>query len=180
MDAGWGIRNPTRRAPLLLAIFLFFTLPAFARSWYISDFSDNILIQSDGSALIRERITLVFEGEWHGIHRTIPVDYPGPGGTTYRLFFKVQSVTDGAGHKLKYESQTQNGNRDLKIFIPGAVDTTRTVEIAYLVRNGIRYFDDHDEFYWNVTGNDWPVPIDHVTATVTLPSAAAGSLRAQA
>jgi uncharacterized membrane protein len=31
-----------------------------------------------------------------------------------------------------------------------------------------------------VTGNDWPVPIDHAEATVRFPDAAAGSLRAQA
>src|SRR5258708_25157478 len=28
--------------------------------------------------------------------------------------------------------------------------------------------------YWNVTGNDWPVPIDHASAFVTLPENAAG------
>ncbi len=170
----------TRRRCFACVLILFFAVPSFARSWRIANFNDVISIGGDGSALIYERITLVFDGEWHGIHRIIPVNYPGPNGTNYTLFFKVQSVTDGEGHKLNYESSDENGNRDLKIYIPGALDTTRTVEIAYLVRNGIRYFDDHDEFYWNVTGNDWPVPIDHVTATVTLPSAAAGSLRAQA
>ena len=42
------------------------------------------------------------------------------------------------------------------------MDTTRTVEITYSVKNAIRWFDDHDELYWNVTGNDWPVPIDQL------------------
>jgi uncharacterized membrane protein len=96
------------------------------------------------------------------------------------LFLDIVSVTDGAGQKLKYDSKTSGGYRDLKIYIPGAVDTTRAVEISYLVRNGIRFFEDHDEFYWNVTGNDWPVPIDHAEAHVYLPKAAAGRLRAQA
>ena len=129
---------------------------------------------------MKERIDLVFIGQWHGIHRTIPVEYPGPRGTNYTLFLDVTAVTDGAGQKLKYESKTSGGYRDLKIYIPDAVDTTRTVEITYIVRNGIRYFEDHDEFYWNVTGNDWPVPIDHAEAHVYLPKKAAGSLRAQA
>ena len=97
-------------------------------------------VGEDGSAVVKERITLVFIGEWHGIHRTIPIEYPGPRGTNYTLFLNVTSVTDGDGQKLKYESSTSNGFRDLKIYIPDAVDTTRTVEISYIVRNGIRYF----------------------------------------
>lgn len=128
---------------------------------------------------MRERIALVFVGEWHGIHRTIPIEYPGPDGTNYELFVDVQSVTENGG-KLKYESSRSNGNRDLKIYIPNAVDTSKTVEITYLVRNGIRFFKDYDEFYWNVTGNDWPVPIEHASATVRFPDNASGSLRVQA
>jgi hypothetical protein len=163
-----------------IAIFLCASAPLFAKSWHVSDFNDNIVVSEDGSATVQERITLDFRGEWHGIHRFIPVEYPGPNGTNYTLFLTVTSVTDGSGNKLKYDSSTSNGYRDLKIYIPGAVDTSRMVEIDYSVRNGTRFFEDHDEFYWNVTGNDWPVPIDHATAVVSFPNSAAGSLRAQA
>ncbi len=168
----------------LFSLFLFClfgpTVPLSAQSWRIADFQDVISISSDGSTLVKERISLVFIGQWHGIHRTIPIDYPGPQGTNYTLFLDIKSVTDGAGQKLKYESTTSGGYRNLKIYIPNAVDASRTVEIDYVVRNGIRYFEGHDEFYWNITGNDWPVPIDHVAAEVFLPTNAAGSLRAQA
>jgi hypothetical protein len=165
----------------VLAVLLYtFTAAAAEKSWRIAEFHDNIAVEKDGSAVVRERIVLVFVGEWHGIHRTIPTEYPGPDGTNYELFVDVQSVTDGSGSKLKYESSRTRGDRDLKIYIPGAVDATKTLEITYLVRNGTRFFKDYDEFYWNVTGNDWPVPIDHATATVRFPEAAAGSLRAQA
>src|SRR5271157_1430757 len=165
---------------LLFAAILFLTTPLAAKSWRISNFQDTITINPDGTALVRERITLVFVGEWHGIHRTIPIEYPGPGGTNYKLYLYVASVVDGEGGPLKYESSTSNGTRDLKIYIPGAADTTKTVEIIYSVRDGMRFFDSHDEFYWNVTGNDWPVPIDHAAATVRFPDNAAGVLRAQA
>jgi hypothetical protein len=169
------------RSKLLLPICLtILTAPLFAQSWRIADFQDSILISEDGSAVVKERISLVFIGQWHGIHRTIPVEYPGPRGTNYTLFLDITSITDAAGQKLKYDSTTSSGYRNLKIYIPDAVDASRTVEISYIVRNGIRYFEDHDEFYWNVTGNDWPVPIDHAEAHVYLPKKAAGTLRAQA
>ena len=169
-----------RNALGLAALACLLGAPAFARSWRISNFQDEITVKEDGSALVNETITLVFEGEWHGIHRTIPIEYPGPNGTNYELFVDVASVTDGSGLKLKYDSSTSGAYRDLKIYIPDADDATRTVDIAYRVRNGTRFFDQYDEFYWNVTGNDWPVPIDQAAAIVHFPSAAAGSLRAQA
>jgi hypothetical protein len=175
------LKIPRAIAPVLLVLLVsVFTGVAQAKSWRVADFQDSITVSVDGSAVVTERITLVFEGEWHGIHRTIPIEYPGPNGTNYELFLAVTSITDGSGGKLKYDSSTKDGFRDLKIYIPDAVDATRMVEIAYQVRNGTRFFDSHDEFYWNVTGNDWPVPIDHASATVRFPMFAAGSLRAQA
>ncbi len=165
---------------LLLAWLLVLATPLFARSWRVTDFEDTISVGADGSAAVEERIALEFRGEWHGIHRFIPVEYPGPHGTNYTLFLNVISVTDDHANPLRYESSLSHGYRDLKIYIPEAVDSTRTLAIHYLVRNAIRFFEDHDEFYWNVTGNDWPVPIDHASALITFPPAAAGSLRVQA
>jgi uncharacterized membrane protein len=178
-----GIKQKRSRpaaALLLAAILAFAAAPAAAKSWRISDFQGTITVNDDGSALVKESITLVFVGDWHGIHRTIPIEYPGPDGANYQLFIDIKSITDENGAKLKYDSSSSGAARDLKIYIPNAVDVTRTVDIAYRVRNATRFFDQYDEFYWNVTGNDWPVPIDRATATVHLPDSASGSLRAQA
>ena len=177
-----GIKQKRSRpaAALLLATILTFAAPAAAKSWRISNFQGTITVNDDGSALVKETITLVFVDQWHGIHRTIPIEYPGPDGTNYQLFIDIKSITDENGAKLKYDSSSSGAARDLKIYIPNAVDATRTVDIAYRVRNATRFFDQYDEFYWNVTGNDWPVPIDRAAATVHLPASASGSLRAQA
>jgi Predicted membrane protein (DUF2207) len=180
MNVGFSPRGRTFHAALVLAIILAVALPAAAKSWRVSNFQDTITVNADGSALVNETITLKFVGEWHGIHRTIPIEYPGPNGTNYQLFVTITSVTDENGGKLKYDSSTSGAFRDLKIYIPDAVDATRTVEIAYRVRNGTRFFDGYDEFYWNVTGNDWPVPVDHAAASVRFPASASESLRAQA
>src|SRR6202041_2144851 len=177
-----GAHTTRRLLVLSLLLLLAATSPAGAEShsWRVTDFKDTISVASDGTALVSEKITLAFAGEWHGIHRTIPVEYPGPPGTNYTLFLKILSVTDENGGKLKYDSSKSGNYRDLKIYIPDAADATRVVNIDYSVRNGVRFFDSYDEFYWNVTGNEWPVPIDHASAFVTLPENTAGGLRAQA
>src|ERR1700749_718957 len=90
-------RNPQairRLAVLSVLLVLALSSTAQAKSWRITDFRDTISIAADGTALVSEKITLSFVGEWHGIHRTIPVEYPGPQGTNYTLFLKVISVTD--------------------------------------------------------------------------------------
>jgi len=182
-----GAYTNRRLLVVLLLFALAATTSAQSRNWRVTDFQDTISIAPNGTALVSEKITLAFVGEWHGIHRTIPVEYPGPQGTNYTLFLKIIGVTDESGNKLKYDSSKSGAYRNLKIYLPGAVDTTRIVNIDYSVRNGVRFFDSsgeiagesYSEFYWNVTGNDWPVPIDHASAFVTLPANAAGGLRAQ-
>jgi hypothetical protein len=174
--------NRKRGWALSIAIALLFVLPGHAqqRSWHISDFSADIDAHKDGSADVDERISLVFIGQFHGIHRYIPVDYPGPDGSNYSLFLKVRSVTDEEGQKLKYTTAKQHGYLVLTIYIPGAVDTRKRVHIVYFVRDAVKFFPGHDEFYWNVTGNGWPVAIDAASATIHFPPEAAGQLRAQA
>ena len=100
----------------------------------------------------------------------------------------MDSVTGEDGQKISFEQssrteRTSSGDVHeflvLKIFAGGA-DTETTVRIAYRAANAVRFFKDHDEFYWNVTGNDWKVPIDEASASVALPGAAAGQFKAQA
>lgn len=165
---------------MLLFLLCAIAAPGFARSYRIADFSSNITVSKDGSCVISEHITFVFEGTYHGVYRYIPISEVGPAGTNYTVFTKILSIKDDAGNALEYKQKTQNNNLVLTIYIPGAVDTTKTVVIEYLVRNGTRFFEDHDEFYYNVTGTQWPVPIDHAGAAVIFPADVNTGLRAQA
>ena len=165
---------------LALVLLLVFSLPALARSYRVTKFESTIHVDEDGSARIQEQITFAFSGVYQGVYRTIPVDYPGPAGSNYTLFIKIDQVTDDGGNKLKYEKSTSNGTLKLKIYLPGAADSEKTVSIEYSTPNATRFFVDHDEFYWNVTGNDWPVPIGHASAIVYFPAEATDKLRAQA
>jgi hypothetical protein len=46
--------------------------------------------------------------------------------------------------------------------------------LHYRVLDAIRFFEDHDELYWSVTGNDWEVPIEFASAHLGLPAGVTG------
>ena len=46
-------------------------------------------------------------------------------------------------------------------------------QIRYRTTRQLGFFADHDELYWNVTGNGWDFAIDHASAAVSLPDAVA-------
>src|SRR5579862_9220397 len=107
---------------LRLAVILLVTIPAFANESHITRLVINITVGQDGGMAVREYLIIEFKGNYHGIYRDIPIEYPGPHGTNYELFLNITGVTDGQGQKLRYESKVQNGNRHLKIYIPNASD----------------------------------------------------------
>jgi len=167
-------------AVLALLALLCAACPAgWARSLRVAKFTSSIHVEEDGSARVTEQITYVFTGQWQGIYRNIPVEYPGPSGSNYTLFLKLDSVTDEKGNKLKYEKKTQDGYFKLKVYLPDAVDAFRTVNIEYTASNATRFLEDQDEFYWNVTGNDTPVPIESASAVLYFPPNTSGALQAQ-
>jgi uncharacterized membrane protein len=163
------------RRLLGLALFLAVGVTLRAdRTLVIERFDATIDVSPDGSIVVEETIVPRFTGSWNGIFRTIPVEYRTPQELNYTLRLVVESVTDAAGQRLKYESSRERHYRKLKIWVPGAVDTTRTVKLRYRVSNGLRFFDEHDELYWNVTGDEWEVPIESASALVRLPPGVSG------
>lgn len=163
------------RLALACGLVLMLAAPARAqRSLVIEDFTATIAIGTDGAIEVTETIRPRFTGSWNGLYRTIPVRYKTPQGLDYRLKLDVHDVSDGSGRALRYESSRERHYRKLKIWVPDAVDATRTVVLRYRVDNGLRFFEDHDELYWNVTGDEWEVPIEQAHAYISLPAAAEG------
>ena len=83
-------------------------------------------------------------------------------------------MTDGSGAALRFDSKRERHYRKLKIWLPGAQDAVKTVVVRYRVRNGLKFFEEHDELYWNVTGDEWEVPIERARAVVRLPAGVEG------
>jgi uncharacterized membrane protein len=164
----------TRRL-LSLSLFLLIAATVRADRTLVIERLDAVIeVAPDGSIAVEETIEPRFTGSWNGIFRTIPVQYRTPQGLNYTLRLDIEAVTDAEGQKLKYESSRERHYRKLKIWVPGAVDATRTVKLRYRVSNALRFFDEHDELYWNVTGDEWEVPIESASAHVRLPPGASG------
>ena len=169
-----------RGAPLCLAFacvafaFVFSAASASARTLRIREFHAELDVLPDSSLDVTETIHVEFNGAWQGIYRTIPVEYAGPGGFNYSLFLADISATDSDGSPLRIDKQRRGGNLQLKIFGPAADGTSREISLHYRVRNGLRFFEDHDELYWNVTGNSWDVPLESASAHVILPAGVTG------
>lgn len=153
------------------------------RSWRIESFHADIRVLESGSIEVTETIRPRFEGTYNGIYRTIPVEYRA-NGFRYKLYVSVEAVTDAEGNPLRHETERDGDYLKTKIWVPGAVDAARTVRLTYGVTNALRFFEAdegadgiveaYDELYWNVTGTEWPVPIDAAGATVRLPQTTTG------
>jgi len=156
---------------VLFSLFLF--SPALAlstRELRIENFQSETIVMADGTIDVTENIQAHFVGgPWHGLYRTIPVEYVTPQGLNYSLFLDVKRISDGSGRALKYETSRVRHYRKLKIYVPDADNSTQTISIEYVVSDALRFFDDHDELYWNVTGDEWDIPIQAASARIILP-----------
>lgn len=166
----------TPAARIVIAFLLAFS---FARSAAaaeeIRNFHVLIEVGADGTLAVTETIEINVEGRQilRGIYRDIPLRYEDANGRTREVGLDVQSVTRD-GNSEPYAIERSSGVLRIRIgnanvFLPHGVHTYR---IAYETTRQIRYFEDHDELYWNVTGNGWDFPILRASAEVRLPSGA--------
>lgn len=155
----------------LFCCFAFIAKPAAAAE-EILRFHSDLRIQKDSTLLVTERITVRAEGKKikRGIYRDFPIRYENPDGSFFRIGFKILSVTrDGVAEPYHVRS-TKNGRRiyigDKDVAIAHGI---HRYEISYLTLGVVRFYDDFDELYWNVTGNDWDFPISDASAALYLP-----------
>ena len=174
MTQAVAITRRTRAISLLLLLACLVALPAAARQYSVKDFNEQVTINANGTVEVTEIIEFRFVGSYQGVYRTIPVEYTTQQGLNYTLLLEPISVTDDSNNALKYEQSRQGRYIKFKIFVPGAVDATRTVTLRYRLLDAISFFEDHDELYWNVTGDQWPVPIESSSAHIELPYGTTG------
>ena len=137
----------------------------------ILSFHSQIGVRQDGSADVTETITVRAEGNKirHGIYRTLPVSYQDPHGDNRKASVEVLTLLRDDAREDFHTSESDNSVRiyfgnSTQVLAPGVYKYT----FRYRFSPATRFFDDHDELYWNVTGNGWGFAIDKSSATVLL------------
>jgi uncharacterized membrane protein len=171
-SAEFGIEKKLRR--LFVIVFLnlsliLFISPAFAQYFTIDTYHADITISEDSSFIVKETIVVTFHQPRHGIYREIPFEYRDEIGKILRTPTKILSVTDASGKGWTYKVSRKGPILYIRIGDPKRfVRDRQTYIISYQVENAILFLEDHDELYWNVTGNNWKAPIQEASANVAL------------
>lgn len=163
---------------LLFLTSLLTTPPVLAQAtstdtgWVITDFNSQIYISPQTLVTIEETISVDFGTlVKHGIYRTIPIKYTTKSGNQLNIRPKAITVTNPDGLSIPFTISYPDDNIQLKIGDPDkTVSGAQTYHIHYQVVQVITKPNESAELYWNVTGNNWPVPILKATSTLTAPS----------
>lgn len=161
----------------LVTLFFLLIFPTVAAgqvpSEAIQEFRSEIRINKNATIDVFEYIRYDFGlTPRHGIFREIPYMKKNKEGKRFVLEFEVKGVANEKGQSYPYEvsKNPETGILRLKIGDPDKTITgINTYIIGYHIAGALTYFSDHDELYWNVTGNDWTVPIATASAEVKLP-----------
>lgn len=157
---------------IILTVMLVLTASGWAQGEHIRNFNSRITISQDGTIDVVETIHYDFGGQQrHGIIREIPKTKFNQEGKEFILGFELLSVMGGNGEPLTFRDESVK--RKFTVRIGDAdryVTGQRTYKIHYRVSGALTYFSNHDELYWNITGNEWPVPIASAEAVISFPA----------
>lgn len=146
--------------------------PAAAQlgAWEINSFAAEIDIREDGSLQVTETFEVTFNMPSRGIYREIPFRIPADDSNVRRYRFDEVRVATSEGTP---DDLHQERDGDFEIWRVGDPDTYLTGDhqytLSYRVRGALNSFDDHDELFWNATGDRWDVPIEVARVRVTAP-----------
>ncbi|MCT7663059.1 DUF2207 domain-containing protein [Shinella kummerowiae] len=161
------------RIAALLTLWLCLLVGGAARAEeYFDRYHSDIALARNGTLTVTETIRVYAEGNQirRGIYRDFPLTFTDAGGREREVGFKILSV-ERDGRPEPYRTETIR--RGIRIYF-GSADVLldpgfHQYRLTYETTRQIRFFDTHDELFWNVTGTEWAFPIHRASATVTLP-----------
>lgn len=159
-------------AAVCLCLLLLRPGAAAAASETILSFASHITVDPDAGMRVTETIRVKSTGDQikRGIYRDFPTAYKDHAGNRYVVGFTILGVVRDGKPEAYHTEALSNGiriymGRKEHLLPPGE----HTYRLSYRTDRQLGFFKDHDELYWNVTGNGWSFPIETATATVTPP-----------
>jgi hypothetical protein len=140
----------------------------------ILGFHSDIDVAADATMTVSESITVSAEGNLirRGIYRDFPTHYRDRYGNRINVLFEPIDVSRDGRPEPWHTERLSNG---VRVYFGDANVMLSHGEHRYVFRyrtaRQLGFFEDHDELYWNVTGNGWGFVIDKASAEVTLPGA---------
>jgi uncharacterized membrane protein YgcG len=157
------------RALAIASLLVVISACAVTAELRIEDFAVDILIDPSGELLVTENIQVRFITPHHGIERFIAISDKSPLGETISIDLQLEAIQLNGG-SVPYTTSTRGSNRLFRI---GDADRTITgtveYEIRYRVKRAWLFHENAVRLYWNVTGNQWDIPIEKASATVRFP-----------
>ncbi|MBB3966463.1 DUF2207 domain-containing protein [Rhizobium metallidurans] len=158
---------------LVAAFMLLVAASLAAANERITSYHSEVQVAKNGDLTVTETISIVAEGirVKRGIFRDFPLTMLDGEGRTVRVGFDLLSVTRD-GQPEPYKTESIDGGIRIYAGSSDAIvpEGERTYVLTYKVDRMIRYFPDHDEVYWNVTGTGWQFAIEQASARITMPS----------
>ena len=143
--------------PLLL---LFCSTLLFGASGYsVESLESNIVVGEKGEWDVAETVVMNFNQPLHGFYRHLPYDY---GKIKVRISKIKASDTLVVNHGSDYVT-LRLGDSDR------TVTGRQAYSISYRYDIGGDGNTDYDEFYYNLVGDGWEVPIEEYFFTITFP-----------
>ncbi|AJE48720.1 DUF2207 domain-containing protein [Celeribacter indicus] len=137
----------------------------------IRNFVSEITVEPSGALSVVETLDVQAEGARirHGIFRDLPLSGDGIRWGGFKL---VSASLDGQ----PVETRVLRRDGMIRIYL-GDEDRLvprgeRRFRLHYRVARQIRFLGDHDELYWNITGNAWDFHVDMAAAHIRLPKGA--------
>jgi uncharacterized membrane protein YgcG len=153
----------------LLGMGLAVPSPALAKE-AITEFASHVIMKSDGSQVVREKIVFTAEGNniKRGLFRDFPRAYAGPEQYQGDVPFKVLSVhLDGREIKPSVQHKTDF----FRVMMAGKdllSHGEHSLVLIYETSMHMRPFENYDELNWNVTGT-WAFKICRYSCVIELP-----------
>ncbi|MGH4124721.1 MAG: DUF2207 domain-containing protein [Clostridium sp.] len=152
------------------------------RTYNLSGYDINVIVNKDGSANFEERLTYNFHGKFNGVTRDVDFSltkglkdkkvYVMENGDLKEVQLNSSNSLDEAGNPGTYNFIEEGTSAGFKIF-EVSENQEKTFVIKYKLIDAVTKYKDTAEFNRKVVGTEWQTRLDNIKIKITLPLGAA-------